>query len=198
MARWDGEVRPAGDGDLEEVAILAAELAQSFPFSPAGFRACYPALAADPGARLLLAANGPEIVGYLLGFRHLTFYAGGPVAWVEELAVRPADRGLGVGAALMSAFEDWASRPAVRARRGGDPAGRPVLPRRGIRGVRRLLPQGAGRLRGLRPDGRGSRGAGRGRGLTVPGPRRQACGPVRLGSLRVLPCGRPPRRRARH
>jgi GNAT superfamily N-acetyltransferase len=106
---WDGEVRAAGHGDLEEVAVLAAELAQSFPFSPEEFRASYPALAADPGARLLLAANGPEIAGYLLGFRHLTFYAGGPVAWVEELVVRPADRGLGVGAALMGAFEDWAA-----------------------------------------------------------------------------------------
>jgi GNAT superfamily N-acetyltransferase len=49
-------------------------------------------------------------VGYLLGFRHLTFYANGPVGWVEEVAVRRQDRGLGVGRAMMDAFEDWARR----------------------------------------------------------------------------------------
>jgi GNAT superfamily N-acetyltransferase len=147
VAGWNGEVRPAAAGDLTAVACLAAELAQSFAFSPERFRASYPSLLADHGARLLLAADGQEIVGYLLGFRHLTFYANGPVAWVEEVIVRPGDRGRGVGGALMSAFEQWAegqgcapvalaTRPAKR---------RPLLPRRGVRGVRRLLPQGAGR-----------------------------------------------------
>jgi GNAT superfamily N-acetyltransferase len=108
VAGWNGEVRPAGAGDLAAVAGLAAELAQSFAFSPGSFRASYPSLLADHGARLLLAAEGQEILGYLLGFRHLTFYANGPVAWVEEVVVRPGDRGRGVGGALMSAFERWA------------------------------------------------------------------------------------------
>jgi GNAT superfamily N-acetyltransferase len=144
---WNGEVRPAEAGDLTAVACLAAELAQSFPFSPESFRASYPSLLADHGARLLLAGDGQETLGYLLGFRHLTFYANGPVAWVEEVVVRPGDRGRGVGGALMSAFEQWAegqgcalvalaTRPAKR---------RPVLPGRGVRGVSRLLPQGPGR-----------------------------------------------------
>jgi GNAT superfamily N-acetyltransferase len=106
---WDGQVRPAGDGDLEAVAELAAELAQSFPFSAESFRASYPRLLADPGARLLLAVSGPGAAGYLLGFRHLTFYASGPVGWVEELLVRPGERGRGAGAALMAAFEQWAA-----------------------------------------------------------------------------------------
>ncbi|MGH3298219.1 MAG: GNAT family N-acetyltransferase [Trebonia sp.] len=103
------EVRPAEAGDVAAVAELAAELAQSFAFSPESFRASYPPLLADPAARLLLAADGPQVIGYLLGFRHLTFYANGPVAWVEEVVVRPRDRGRGVGAALMSAFEQWAA-----------------------------------------------------------------------------------------
>ena len=47
-------------------------------------------------------------VGYLLGFEHLTFYANGRVAWVEELFVRDDHRGRGAGQALMGAFEDWA------------------------------------------------------------------------------------------
>jgi GNAT superfamily N-acetyltransferase len=106
---WDGEVRTAGAGDRDDVAALAAALAQSFAFSRERFDASYPALLADPGACLLLAARGPRAVGYLLGFRHLTFYASGPVAWVEEVAVRRPDRGQGAGAALMSAFERWAA-----------------------------------------------------------------------------------------
>ena len=109
MSGWNGQVRPAEAGDREDVAGLAAELAQSFAFCPERFRASYPSLLADPGARLLLAVNEGETLGYLLGFRHLTFYANGPVAWVEEIVVRGRVRGQGTGAALMSAFEQWAA-----------------------------------------------------------------------------------------
>ena len=109
MTGWNGQVRRAEAGDCEDVAVLAAELAQSFAFSPQRFRASYPALLADPGACLLLAADEHGALGYLLGFRHLTFYANGPVAWVEEIAVRRRDRGQGAGRALMSAFERWAA-----------------------------------------------------------------------------------------
>ncbi len=109
MTGWNGQVRRAEAGDCEDVAVLAAELAQSFAFSPQRFRASYPALLADPAACLLLAADGRGALGYLLGFRHLTFYANGPVAWVEEIAVRRRDRGQGAGRALMSAFERWAA-----------------------------------------------------------------------------------------
>jgi GNAT superfamily N-acetyltransferase len=52
---------------------------------------------------------GQQSVGCLLGFRHLTFYANGPVGWVEEIVVRDQERGHGVGRILMSAFEQWAA-----------------------------------------------------------------------------------------
>jgi GNAT superfamily N-acetyltransferase len=106
---WHGQVRPARAGDADDVAALAAELAQSFAFSAEKFAATYPALLAADGARLLLAVSGREIVGYLLGFRHLTFYANGPVGWVEEVVVRDQDRGRGIGRVLMDAFEQWAA-----------------------------------------------------------------------------------------
>ena len=105
-ARW--QIRRAEAGDAEAVADLAAGLAQSFPFSRDRFGVSYPALLTDGDACLLLAVDGEERLGYLLGFRHLTFYANGPVAWVEEVVVRPGDRGRGVGGALMRAFEQWA------------------------------------------------------------------------------------------
>ena len=102
------EIRRAGPGDADGVAALAAELAQSFAFSREKFQTSFPALLAEDGACLLLAVNGPEPVGYLLGFRHLTFYANGPVGWVEEIVVRGHDRGQGIGRALMDEFEQWA------------------------------------------------------------------------------------------
>ncbi len=125
MAAARFRIRPAAAADAAAVAGLAAELAQSFAFSLASFDACYPALLAAGHACLLVAPacsedagpeySGPEYsgpeddcLGYLLGFEHLTFYANGRVAWVEEVLVRGADRGQGAGRALMTAFEEWA------------------------------------------------------------------------------------------
>lgn len=109
MSRARCQVRLADAADAEAVADLAAGLAQSFAFSRSSFLLGYPALLAADGACLLLAVDGPERLGYLLGFEHLTFYANGPVAWVEEVFVRDQDRGRGVGRVLMSAFEQWAA-----------------------------------------------------------------------------------------
>jgi GNAT superfamily N-acetyltransferase len=106
-AGWLGTVRPAEPGDIEGVAALAAELAFSFEFSPERFRVTYPALLATGDACVLVAVDGTETIGYLLGFRHLTFYANGPVAWVEEIVVRGCDRRRGIGKVLMTAFEEW-------------------------------------------------------------------------------------------
>lgn len=102
-------VRRAVPEDQESVACMAAELALSFPFDAASFAASYPALLAADGACLLVAERDTGLAGYLLGFRHLTFYANGPVGWVEEVLVRAADRGRGTGRALMAAFEVWAA-----------------------------------------------------------------------------------------
>jgi GNAT superfamily N-acetyltransferase len=103
------QIRPARAADAGAVADLAAELAQSFPFSPESFRRHYPDLLAASGACLLVAADGERYLGYLLGFQHLTFYANGPVGWVEEVVVRGSDRGRGAGRGLMSEFEQWAA-----------------------------------------------------------------------------------------
>jgi GNAT superfamily N-acetyltransferase len=103
------EVRPARAEDAGAVEELAAGLALSFAFSAESFRRNYPALLAADGACLLLAVSGEVPAGYLLGFTHLTFFANGPVGWVEEVFVRDAERGGGAGRALMDAFEDWAA-----------------------------------------------------------------------------------------
>ena len=104
-----GRVRSALGADAGAVASLAAELAQSFAFSREQFDLSYPALLASADACLLVAAEGDDCLGYVLGFRHLTFYANGPVRWVEEIVVTQQYRGRGLGRALMSAFESWAA-----------------------------------------------------------------------------------------
>jgi len=104
------QIRPADASDADAVADLAAELAQSFPLSRTSFHLSYQALLTADDAVLLLAVDGQERLGYLLGFQHLTFYANGPVAWVEEVAVHRPYRGRGIGRDLMRAFEQWAGR----------------------------------------------------------------------------------------
>jgi GNAT superfamily N-acetyltransferase len=103
------EVRQAGLADADMIAGLAAELAQSFAFCRADFDVSYPALLAERNACVLVAVQDGDCVGYLLGFWHLTFFANGPVGWVEEVMVRREHRGRGIGRDLMSAFERWAA-----------------------------------------------------------------------------------------
>jgi len=110
--KWHGEIRRATAKDAENVAYLAKELAQSFAFDADKFRVYYPALlakAATDDACLLIAVDGDEQLGYLLGFQHVSFFANGPVAQVEEILVRGSHQGQGIGKALMDEFERWAA-----------------------------------------------------------------------------------------
>jgi len=96
--------------DVDAVGALASALATSFPFAPGAFRDGFRTVAGSPDARVLLAVDGADVIGYLLGFAHPAFYAGGEVAWVEEILVRADRRGQGAGRALMDACEAWAAR----------------------------------------------------------------------------------------
>jgi GNAT superfamily N-acetyltransferase len=109
VSRSRVQTRPAGPGDADRVAGLASELAMSFPFRRAAFDTSYAALLEGRDSCLLVAAREDDCLGYLLGFRHLTFFANGPVGWVEEVMVRAEHRQAGIGRALMNAFEEWAA-----------------------------------------------------------------------------------------
>jgi GNAT superfamily N-acetyltransferase len=107
-------IRPAAGRDADAVFALARTLAITFPIDRAGFDRGFAAIAATPGTHLLVADLSGAVCGYLLGFVHPTFYANGPVAWVEELIVDEAARRQGVGERLMTAFEDEARAGGAR------------------------------------------------------------------------------------
>ncbi|MFE7407684.1 hypothetical protein, partial [Isoptericola sp. NPDC057559] len=90
-------VRPARPDDAAAVWPLARDLATSFRPRREVFESSFATLAAREDSLVAVvtdAAVGPGPLGYLLAGAHLTFFADGPVCWVEEVMVDPAHRGL--------------------------------------------------------------------------------------------------------
>jgi GNAT superfamily N-acetyltransferase len=102
------EIRPAQEKDAVELFALAKSFATTFAVQESEFLPSLAVLLNDGSACLNVAEATGKIVGYLLGFCHETFFAGGPVGWVEEVMVAPEFRSQGVGRALMESFEAWA------------------------------------------------------------------------------------------
>jgi GNAT superfamily N-acetyltransferase len=74
----------------------------------------YAQVLASADMRLAVACEANEVVGYVLGISHPTFYANGNVAWVEEIMVGEGHRGKGTGKSLMDHFEAWAKSRECR------------------------------------------------------------------------------------
>jgi GNAT superfamily N-acetyltransferase len=68
----------------------------------------------DPDGFVAVAELGGELVGYVAGDAHETFYAGGKIAWVDEILVTENARRQGIGRALMAEFESWAENGRCR------------------------------------------------------------------------------------
>jgi GNAT superfamily N-acetyltransferase len=102
------KVRPANPADGPAVLALASEFATSFAVEPRSVQRTFVGVLATDNARLLVIEDD-QVVGYLLGFLHDTFYANGPVGWVEELMVNSTYRRRGGGRMLMGEFESWVS-----------------------------------------------------------------------------------------
>ncbi len=101
-------IRQAEPQDGPALFLLARAFATSFAVEQAAFERAFAELLAQPEAFLAVAEANEEVAGYVLGFDHLTFFANGRVAWVEEITVAEASRRQGVGRRLMESFEAWA------------------------------------------------------------------------------------------
>ncbi|NUP63001.1 MAG: GNAT family N-acetyltransferase, partial [Nonomuraea sp.] len=101
-------IRRAEKADADEVFALAREFGLTFRPEREAFDAALPQLLRDDDALLLTAVVGGRVQGYLLGFVHLTLFANGPVAWVEEAMVQSGSRRQGIGRRLLEEFETWA------------------------------------------------------------------------------------------
>lgn len=55
-----------------------------------------------PAAEAMIAERGGEVVGYALWFTTFSTFLGRPGIWLEDLFVRPAERGRGLGRALLA------------------------------------------------------------------------------------------------
>jgi GNAT superfamily N-acetyltransferase len=102
-------IRTAGHQDKERVWLLVQAFATSFRPEREAFDATWAQLIDAPRTLVLVAETAAHgVIGYLLGNNHPTFFAGGPVAWVEELMVEVSIRRSGVGRRLMEHAERWA------------------------------------------------------------------------------------------
>jgi len=98
-------IRPAEPDDLDEILALVRELAEfeqladQVAFDPEEFGLNL--FGDDPVASVLIAEIDGRVVGMALWFRTFSTFLGQAGIWLEDLYVRPADRGQGIGTALL-------------------------------------------------------------------------------------------------
>jgi GNAT superfamily N-acetyltransferase len=102
-------IRFAAASDSSDLFDLVRAFPTPTPPRSERFPTVLKAKLADPSSCLLVAEEEGCLVGYVSGYCHATFYAGGVTAWVDELLVLAPFRGTGVGRQLMDAFEAWAT-----------------------------------------------------------------------------------------
>ena len=107
-------IRKATYADAEELFVLVKDFATSFVVERPAFEAVLSNILSEDDANLSVAEIGDEVVGYCLGFDHMTFYANGRVSWVEEITVKASMRRQGIGQQLMENFEQWSKARGSR------------------------------------------------------------------------------------
>ncbi len=108
------KLRRAEIGDEARLLSLVQEFVASFELEPDSYKMSFHRLVRNESAFVMVAEANGQLVGYILGFVHDTFYANGPVAWVEEIMVHSEHRRTGLGGRLMDSFESWCkSRGAI-------------------------------------------------------------------------------------
>jgi GNAT superfamily N-acetyltransferase len=108
MTSGDLRLRRAEKSDADQIFALAREFAVTFRPERAAFDDAFPQLLENDEALLMVATVDGTVRGYLLGFAHLTLFANGRVAWVEEAMIDGSYRRHGIGRKLLEEFEAWA------------------------------------------------------------------------------------------
>lgn len=98
-------IRPARPEDLPEILTMIQELAEferlshQFVATEEGFRECL--FGERPAAEALVAEVDGTAAGYAVFFTTFSTFLGKAGLWLEDLYVRPAHRGIGLGKALL-------------------------------------------------------------------------------------------------
>ncbi len=107
-------IRKAEQNDSDQIFDLAIRFAVSFRPAKESFTTSFKRLIENESASLLVAVCEEQVIGYLLGFEHSTFYANGRVSWVEELMVNEDFRRKRIATELMNEFEVWSREKRSR------------------------------------------------------------------------------------
>lgn len=102
------DIRGAEANDRAALFTLVRAFPSPTPTDHAAFAAAFGEKIKDAASFIGVAEHEDGLVGYISGYRHVTFYAGGPTAWIDELFVDTLHRQQGIGRGLVAAFEDWA------------------------------------------------------------------------------------------
>jgi GNAT superfamily N-acetyltransferase len=106
-------IRAADEHDVPEILAFIRELAvyerleSQVIATEAGLKATL--FGARPYAEVVLACRGAEPVGFALFFHNYSTFRGKPGIYLEDLFVRPACRGLGIGKQLLA----WLAHTAL-------------------------------------------------------------------------------------
>lgn len=98
-------IRSATAADLPEIAALIRELAEyeklagEVRFDPAVL--AHNLFGPRPYAEVLMAEAQGQVQGFALFFHNFSTFEGRPGLYLEDLSVRPAARGIGIGKALL-------------------------------------------------------------------------------------------------
>jgi len=107
-------VRVATEGDMDQIIALAKQLSETLIISEAYIAANFKTFLDNGQHCLLVAVKDVLVVGYASGYFHHAIYAGGLVAYVDEIVVDASTRSRNIGSLLMEQFEQVSLQKGCR------------------------------------------------------------------------------------